>query len=691
MPNLGLIVVSIAKNITLKTEICYLRGVGEKQAELFAKLNIFTVADLLNHRPRRWDDFSKVGAIADLQPGQVTVKGQILEAKGRYTGYRGLHLTEALIRDETGYLRAVWFNQPYRSASFKTESWYYLSGLYDLKYGRLQLLNPSTELVTEERPSNLIRPVYPTTLGLKSRQIQKAMLGVEDFLPRIKETLPAWLVEEGKLQSLADIYQKFHFPETIEQTQEALCEQGLRELITLSLSSQLLKIKRKKQKPKSLTIKKKEVEEIIGRLDFSLTGQQKDIVFDILKEMAEPETTLNRLIQGDVGAGKTLIAALIAFNVIKNGFQVAFLAPTQILARQHGESLKKIYAGSAEEPRVEVLTSALVAQEKKEIFDAIAEQKVDLIIGTHTLLSEALEFKKLALVIIDEQHRFGVEQRLKLLQKAEPALANVLSLSATPIPRSLALVLYADLDISLLLEKPPGRQVVETSVISLRSRATGLKRVLKTKNSKNLIYIVGPAIEDPETEDSLSKIEGYIKGLDPQLKYAVLHAQLPNEEKEKTLADFQRGDYEALISTSIIGAGLDIPDANTVVIMSPERFGLAQLHQLRGRVGRSHHQGYCYLCPFSNQPPSERLEALMKHQSGFELSEIDLKLRGPGTLYGLRQSGVSAVLENIPVDSQMIKAAVSLATEFIRREEDLNRFKALKSAVENYQQITYLN
>ena len=305
--------------------------------------------------------------------------------------------------------------------------------------------------------------------------------------------------------------------------------------------------------------------------------------------------------------------------------------------------------------------------------------------------SEGVKFKNLALVIIDEQHRFGVEQRLKLLHKARPDLANILTLSATPIPRSLALVLYADLDISLLTEKPPGRQSVKTSIIPLKERTPRLKEILKTKADDNQIYIVCPAIDDLEIEDSLAKTKAYIDNLYTGLKSAFLHAQLPNEEKEKIMTDFQAGKHEVLFSTSIIGAGLDIPSANTVIIMSPERFGLAQLHQLRGRVGRSRRQGYCYLCPLSDQPPSERLQALMNCQSGFELSEIDLKLRGPGTVYGLRQSGVSALFESGLVSPQSVEMAASLAMEFIRRSEDLNKFKAFKKIIGNYQKITHLN
>ena len=681
----------MANNTTLDTDIRYLKGVGEKQAELFGRLGIRTVGDLLRHRPRRWDDFSTVSRIGDLSPGKVTVKARLLEAKGRYTGYRGMHLTEALVEDESGSLRLIWFNQPYRAASLVVGRTYYFSGLYDLRYRRLQMINPSLEAAEEGSEPVLIRPVYPTTLGLKNGQIQRAVAQAGGLLDKMNESLPDWMAKTGRLRSLAAVYTDLHFPKSAAEAEAALGELGLRELIALGLSSRLLKLQRRQQPATPIKFERGRLEKIIGNLDFELTSQQKQITAAILREMAAGKTPLNRLIQGDVGAGKTLIAALVAFNVVENGYQAAFLAPTQILAQQHFDSLRRIYGSLVDGKRLELLTSATSSAERARVLRQLASGETSLVVGTHSLLADSVKFAKLGLAIIDEQHRFGVEQRLKLLRKATPELANILTLSATPIPRSLALVLYADLDISLLTEKPPGRRPVETEVIPLGQRATGLKAVLASRGDGNQLFIVCPAIEDPAAEDSLAKTESYIKGLAPDLRYAVIHSKISADEKNKVLAAFQQNRLEALLSTSIIEAGLDIPGANTVVIMSPEKFGLAQLHQLRGRVGRGERQGRCYLCPFSDQMPSERLKALMANHSGFKLSEIDLKLRGPGTLYGVRQSGSSAVLEGLPIGPQTVRLASTLADEFIKRKEDLSHYPALREAVANYQQVTHLN
>ena len=492
------------------------------------------------------------------------------------------------------------------------------------------------------------------------------------------------------MQSLAVTYGELHFPDSLPQAEAALSQLGLRELIALSISSRLLRRQRRRQAATPIVFKRTALTEMLSSLDFELTAQQQKIITAILKEMSRGETPLNRLIQGDVGAGKTLIAAAVIFNVVANGYQVAFLAPTQILARQHFDNLSQLY-GSMVGGRVELLTSALSIADQTGVRRRIASGETTLVIGTHSLLSSAVKFNRLGLTIIDEQHRFGVEQRLKLLRKAEPKLANILTLSATPIPRSLALVLYADLDISLLTEKPPGRQPVETEIISLNQRSKRLRDIIRDRGEDNQLFIVCPAIEDPEEADSLAKTETLVKSLAPDLRYAVLHAHLPTEEKEQILAAFQARQLEALLSTSIIEAGLDIPGANTIAIMSPEKFGLAQLHQLRGRVGRSHHQGRCYLCPFSDQPPSERLQALLEHQSGFKLSEIDLKLRGPGTLYGVRQSGSSAVLEGLPISPKTVRLAAELAEAFIARDENLAHYPALKAATDKYQRLTHLN
>ena len=675
----------------LQTKVADLKGMTPRLVGLFSKLAIETLADLLSYQPRRWDDFSQITPIAQLTPGQVAIKAQLLEAKGRYLGYRGLHLTEALIMDESGLLRVIWFNQPYRSKSLKLQSWYYFAGLYDLKYKHLQLINPSTELIDGDKPkSNLIKPIYSTTAGLKSSYIQRLIARHKILLEDFDEPLPFWLKDGAKLMPLAEVYRQMHFPAQIKETEQALIQLNLRQLIALSLSSQILKLARRQEKATNLSFKKALIKKVVQSLDFQLTGQQQQITEAVLQEMASSKITLNRLIQGDVGAGKTLIAALIALNVINNGYQVAFLAPTQILAQQHFMSVQEIYKSYLKASEIELFTAALKTSVRRERLENIASGKSKLIIGTHALLSGALKFENLALVIIDEQHRFGVTQRLKLLEKAKPHLANILTLSATPIPRSLALVIYADLDISLLTEKPPQRLPVKTEIIPLKQRSN-LRQILATRSPENQIYIVCPAIDDLEMEDSLAKIEAYFKSLVPGLEYAVLHAKLKHEIKEKIMVDFIKGHYEVLLSTSIIGAGLDIISANTIIIMSPERFGLAQLHQFRGRVGRGASQGHCYLCPFSDQAPSMRLQAFMDCDDGFKLSEMDLKFRGPGVIYGIEQSGVVPVFRNNFFNLEAVKLATRLAAEFIERNEDLADYPGLNRDIIRYQQITHLN
>ena len=348
----------ITPGLTLNTDIRYIKGVGEKQAELFAKLDIKTVGELINHHPRRWDDFSTVTQIADLRPGKVTVKARILEAKGRYTGYRGMHLTEALADDGSGALRLIWFNQPYRASSLRLGEEYYLSGLYDLRYRRLQMVNPATVLVADQ-PPRLVQAVYPTTAGLKNTQIKRALAQARPLLADIKEALPTWMVEAGDLQPLAGAYEGLHFPDSLSQAEAALSQLGLRELIALSVSSRLLRQQRRQQPATPIVFKPATLKELISNLDFELTAQQHEIITSILKEMSRAKTPLNRLIQGDVGAGKTLIAAAVAFNVAANGYQVVFLAPTQILAQQHFDSLSQLYGLNGRRPgRVIDLSSA---------------------------------------------------------------------------------------------------------------------------------------------------------------------------------------------------------------------------------------------------------------------------------------------------------------------------------------------
>ena len=677
--------------LKLDSDIRYLKGVGDRRSELFNKLNIYTVKDLIFHQPHRWLDFSHTKQIIDLSPGPVIVKAQIVEVSGRYLGRRGLHLTEALVRDETSYLRVIWFNQPYRVKGLQVKSWYFLSGLYDLKYRHLQLINPSTEMVKDDHKleSDLIQGVYPATLGLKSAEIFKTLKQVRSLIKDCQEILPKSMIEEAKLKPLAKTLQELHFPKTLEQAELAKRSLGLRNLIALSLSSRLLKLKNYQQ-ALPIAIHKDLVQEVIDGFDFKLTDQQTELIWLIISEMNQQDKVLNRLIQGDVSSGKTLIALLVAYNLICGGYQVAFIAPTQILAEQHYQTVETVLGKYLPLEAIGLLHAGLKPKAGQDVLEKISSNQIKFIIGTQSLLSERVKFNNLALVIIDEQHRFGVEQRSKLLTKTTRDKSNILTLSATPIPRSLALVIYADLDISLLTERPPKRLPIKTSVIALKDRASYLKKILMLASSNNLIYVICPAI-DAQVEDSLNKVEIYLNKLINNLNYVCLHSRLKTDQKEKNIKDFKQGKYHVLISTSVVEAGIDIIKANYIIIMSPEQFGLAQLHQLRGRVGRADKQGYCYLCPYSDQPVSERLQAVMNHNDGFKLSEIDLKLRGPGTLYGLKQSGPFKVVEAFMGGSKEIKLATSLAEKFIKTEQNLDEYPEFKDQVEAYQQVTYLN
>ena len=657
------------------------------------KLGLKTCADLLTYTPRRFEDYSKVTEIKDLKPGRVMIKGAIIEAKGRYLGYRGLHLTEALAQDDSGQVRLIWFNQPYRASSLKLGELYYLYGQYDLKYRHLQLINPSTYLADSHlfsEDSDFIKPIYGATKGLKSDQIQKLIQRILPVIEKVEEVFPQWLLEKAQLSPLKQILGHLHFPPSMEAAQTALRQTALRELIVISLSSQLLKTQLRDQKAQKIVYHRSEIQKVIKQLPFALTKDQKRITKEILNELEAGQKPLNHLVQGDVGAGKTLIALLIAFNVILDGHQVVFLAPTQILVQQHYRTVLQILKDFLAPEEVAILMAKQPAKERKRILEGLKSGQIKLIIGTQALLFSKIKFKKLALTIIDEQHRFGVHQRLKLLHKTRAQFSHILTLSATPIPRSLALVLYAELNISLLKDMPPGRQPVATSVIPLKERPIRLQAILKTASSKNKIYIVCPVIEENDKSDSLAEIEVYLQKIQANLKLVVLHGRQESATKEQIVAEFTGGQYDVLLSTSVIEAGLDISSANTIIIMSPERFGLAQLHQLRGRVGRRREQAYCYLCPLSNDAPSDRLQALLDHENGFILSELDLKLRGPGTLYGLKQSGLPEISKISLLDAPLIKLATDLACQFVARE-DINNFKKLHKLTQKYQEVTHLN
>lgn len=667
-------------------------------ADRYQKLGVETVGDLLMHCPARYDDFSTTTPVAQLQPGLVTIKAEVKQAAGRYTRFRGLHITEALAADDSGSVRIVWYNQPYRANQFKPGQFCYLSGQYRLQNRRLVLLNPTTQQAGETgQPAEPVRPVYPLAPGLTQLQVRRHLGQLKDDLAELKEPWPGWLVEAGEFAALASTLEAIHFPAAIDQAQAAQRELGRRQMLVVALASGLLRRQLAGQKRPPLKVSQSRLATAINRLEFELTAEQKDIVQKLARQLATAEHPLNCLLHGDVGAGKTVVAGLLAQLVMAGGGQVALMAPTEILADQHYRTLKEMldltWPGPTR-PQLVYLAGRQPAKEVAETRQALADGSAGLVVGTHSLLSDKIEFDNLQLAIVDEQHRFGVAQRRQLAGQSGIS-PHFLALSATPIPRSLALVLYGELDIYRLTQKPPGRRPVATEIIPRSGRTDMWRRVLKSAGPQNQVYVVCPAVTSEAVGDTVSQAASAVGQFLKPDQLTVLHGQLATATKLERARDFRDGKFAVLIATSMVEAGIDNPNVHTVVILSPERFGLAQLHQLRGRVGRGQKPGICYLAAASNEAPGERLLAVRDHDDGFALSELDLKLRGPGSLYGTRQWG-ALKLDLAPwLDSRAVGQARQLADLVIGRIEAkefrLETCPALQRAVATAQSLVHLN
>lgn len=668
-----------------------LKGVGPALAAKFSSLGIRTVNNLVTYWPRRYDDYSNVVAMRDLTPGHVTVQGTISSAKGRYVR-RGMHITEAVAEDDTGSVRIVWFNQPYRANALRPGAQYFISGTYELSHQRFALQNPTVELVSEFAVNTArIVPIYKETKGLTSRQIRTA---VADALARssLPETLPDWLIHEAGLVPYEAAVRTMHFPESGEALQAAKRRLGFEEVFSLSLASQLTKKELQLEKALAVPFDPDLAKRFTQELPFKLTDGQRATAWQIFQDM-ERDVPMNRLVEGDVGSGKTVVATMAAVMAIGRGYQVALMAPTEILARQHAETLATLLQAHHYEDKVALLVGSMTAKQKQTVRSQLADGNVQLIVGTHALIQESVDMHKLALVIIDEQHRFGVEQRKALMLKAGH-MPHVLSMTATPIPRSLALTLYGELDISVLKEKPAGRQEIRTELVSPNSRAALFKKIVTELDDGRQLFVVCPLISESEALDVQSAEVTYERLKNNELKQyrvGLLHGKLKAAEKQTVMEKFVRHEYDALVSTTVIEVGVDVPNATVMLIESPERFGLAQLHQLRGRIGRGQHQSYCYALLSDSKSPSLRLRAFESSHDGFKLSELDLQLRGPGAIYGTMQHGAIDLRIAQLTDTALIAEAQRTAAKFIAKGEDLVQYKELAGRVARLQTVTNLN
>ncbi|MEK7579660.1 MAG: ATP-dependent DNA helicase RecG [Patescibacteria group bacterium] len=693
--------------MNLETPIENLRYAGKNYLPKLKKLGIKTIKDLLWHFPARYDDWTESGKVEDIKPNEkISIIGKVAKIENKRIFPRRMVLTTASIEDETGRVKAVWYNQPFLVNTIKPGKLFSLSGkVKSDKYG-MYLQNPAYEMVKSEiRDDNLkhtagLIPVYPETEGLTSRYLRfliKPLL--IKFSDKVPEFLPKEIIERQKILDVRTALKEIHFPSSLEKAEEARRRFAFDELFMLQLKA--LSERRKMQRQKSVSIKFNQaaIKNFVSSLPFELTGAQKIALWEILKDLEKP-WPMNRLLNGDVGSGKTAVAMAAALETAKAGYQSAIMAPTEVLANQHFQSFSKALKDF--DLKIGLLTSS---GQKGEGISA------DIVIGTHSLIQENIDFKNLALVVVDEQHRFGVEQRASLLKKQNSSfLPHLLSMTATPIPRTLALTIYGDLDISILNELPKGRTPIETKLIPPDDRKKAQDFIREQIKEGRQVFVICPRIEI--TENSVSKLQPKNKqlSLKDYLKYevkavkaeyeklskevfkdlrvAMLHGKMKSKEKEEIMSKFKNRDFDILVSTSVIEVGVDVPNATIMMIEGAERFGLAQLHQFRGRVGRGEHKSYCLL--FTESPlvgETRRLRALLKTNDGFKLAEMDLKIRGPGEFTGTKQSGIPDLAMASLADVNLIKQARSESKLILK---EIARYPLILKKLEEFNKKIHL-
>jgi ATP-dependent DNA helicase RecG len=669
-----------------------LRGVGPALAGKFAQIGIKTIAELIDYYPRRYDDYSEITPIAQLKPGMVTIEATIKQAKGRYVR-RGMHLTEAAASDATGSVRLIWFNQPYRAESLKRDQTYFISGQFELSHQHLQITSPSIELASDF-PVNTARivPIYRETKGLNSRQIRAALKQVVPLVESLPETLPSWLIQKYKLMSRAEAMMTMHFPASAKQRDDARYRLGFEEVLELALASMLNKQEIAGEQAPPVAFDEVVAKNFVQHLPFKLTNAQRKTVWQIYQDM-EKSQPMNRLVEGDVGAGKTVVAAMASVMVLHRGHQVALMAPTELLARQHANTIQQLLEPLGLGSQVGLLVGGMTLAQKKQAHTAINDGRIRFMVGTQALIQDKVDMHNLELIIVDEQHRFGVAQRKALMAKAGH-MPHVLSLTATPIPRSLALTLYGELEVSILDEKPAGRQQIITEICSPNSRAQLYADIDKQLAEGRQLFVVCPLITESNTSraESAEKIYERLRKSDfKHRRVGLLHGRMKAADKQAVMQRFINHEIDVLVSTTVIEVGVDVPNASVMLIESADTFGLAQLHQLRGRVGRGEHQSYCYLMMSDSSAPPKRLRAIEQSQDGFRLAELDLELRGPGAIYGTMQHGALDLRIAQLSDIKLIAAARAAADEFLKHQENLLKYKVLHERVGRLRAVTNLN
>ena len=657
--------------LTPDTPVRYLKGVGPKTAERFEKLGILTLSDLLCHYPRRYLDFSKPYSIAEAPADtECVVKAEVFAKPGGRILPGGRRMERITAGDDVSSLEITWFNNPYAAQKLELGQEYYFQGIVTGGMLRRQMVNPQVRTDAQVK-SSPFEAVYPQTEGLTSSAIAKCVRQLLPHAELLPDPLPSEMLKKYRLLSKADAVRAIHCPATEEEAFAARRRLIYEELLVLQLG--IGRMKNHGAASTGAPMKKADASPFWESLPFSPTGAQRRAVEEILTDMSG-ETSMNRLLQGDVGSGKTLVAAAAIWACIRAGYQAALLAPTEILASQHAENLNRLLSPFG--MRAALLTGGMKAAARRTTLAAIRDDEADLIVGTHAILSEGVEFARLGLAVVDEQHRFGVRQRGLLAEKA--ANPHLLVMSATPIPRTLGLLMYGDLDISILDELPPGRKPVKTRCITGKKRADLYGFLDREIDSGRQVYIVCPAIEDAGGS-GLNAVKSYYEDIAktylPDRRVGLMHGKLKPKEKAEVMDDFKSGRLDALVSTTVIEVGVDVPNATVMVIENAERYGLSALHQLRGRVGRGAAESWCFLVSDNaSESVQKRLKFLCSTSDGFAVAQYDLETRGPGDFFGNRQHGLPTLqIADLINDTRTLHAAQSEAVALLAEDPLLER------------------